>query len=484
MKCLKKISQKYDCHGSLKNVFLKCACFAAFISVLLSSMMVFPAFSQAQAKQQKTIKRISVQSLPSKWGGFSERQKLKILEKLIKIGQFDLVQRFLDETQFSPKGQNSARFYQAALYKNTGRYKEAAMIYRDLLVGNPKLHRVRLELGHTLFLMKDDQSAKHHLNLVLGAGTSVSQQQVIRAFLNAIDKRKRWNVNAFLTVAPSTNINQGTDNRAAPTLEGNSNGQINDISRRHSGIGLSGGMSAGVRLPVTDNLDMVVSTGGYIKKFKDERYDDMTATASFGPRLRFTKGYVALYGTANRRWFAQKAYSKNFGANGLLNYRLTAKDIFTSNLIWQHKKFDVRNDSDGDFYQISAQIDHYLNSHSFIRTMGTVSTEKIKSSDTHDANMNYKSWAIGLGLYKELPYGVSIYAQGKYTKHDYEGNNFGGDDPLENKRLDLLLQFTKRDWDMFGYAPSVVYNYAKSESNSVFHQFDSHSVNFTLSKNF
>ena len=46
------------------------------------------------------------------------------------------------------------------------------------------------------------------------------------------------------------------------------------------------------------------------------------------------------------------------------------------------------------------------------------------------------------------------------------------------------MSLTKRDFSIWGYAPELEYTYSFNDSNIASYYFDSHAVNFTLSKDF
>jgi Surface lipoprotein assembly modifier len=50
--------------------------------------------------------------------------------------------------------------------------------------------------------------------------------------------------------------------------------------------------------------------------------------------------------------------------------------------------------------------------------------------------------------------------------------------------VELSLNVTKRDLELFGLAPMVQYTYTINDSNVGFYQYDAHGVSLTLTKQF
>ena len=66
---------------------------------------------------------------------------------------------------------------------------------------------------------------------------------------------------------------------------------------------------------------------------------------------------------------------------------------------------------------------------------------------------------------------------------------FGDVTPVYNltrtdQRYTGSATLTKRDWNWFGFAPSLNYTYVRNVSNIDLYDYDSHSVDFRLTKDF
>ncbi|MGH1351777.1 MAG: surface lipoprotein assembly modifier, partial [Methyloligellaceae bacterium] len=400
------------------------------------------------------------------------------LEMLNKAGRYDVLEKLLTKEEYSRAINPVQRmFFLGLVYKSQSRFKDTVAIYRKILAKSPGFNRVRLELAHTLFLMKEYTSAKHHFDLVIASSDNKDFRLRIQKFIDVIYKKRKWNVSAYASLVPSTNINNGT---SAETIYVNGLPfTVDNSSREKSGIGLSAGINAGYALSVTDKLDFVFGGGLHVKQYEGEEFDDNIISLEVGPRYRFQNGYVGIYATAMKRWYGGEDYAYNWGGRLHGSYRVSSKDVLFSDLSCQEKKHDEQTWKDGHNCGVAVSLDHYLNSKSFMRVLGGGGLDK-NEQEHLDYNMGY----AGLGFYQEIPFGVSLYVEGKYHNFDYDGISPGSTEGRLDQRYEAKVHITKRDWNYMGYAPMLQYQYIYNDSNIDIHKFDAHNINLTLTKKF
>ena len=90
---------------------------------------------------------------------------------------------------------------------------QAIAAFRTMLVADPGLVRVRLELARAFFFKGEDSLARQHFEAVLAGGVPEPVAANIHAFLAEIRARRRWSLNAGFAIAPDTNIGAGSDER-------------------------------------------------------------------------------------------------------------------------------------------------------------------------------------------------------------------------------------------------------------------------------
>lgn len=428
--------------------------------------------------------KISTHQALDRWASFNVSQQADFIEQLIVQGHLDLADAQIAKTRFGAEGQDRRLFIQGRLLRARGRTAEAIGVYRDLLAQRPNYDRVRLELAQTLAQHGEDESARHHFELLLGANASSREvDQTVRAFIDTLDGRRRWNATAYVTVAPSTNVNQGT-NQDVVMLNGLPFA-INAGARRTSGVGLVAGAQAGYQLPLATSLDLVFAGGGQTKVYRDSSFNDAIINASVGPRWRFNNGSVGVYATSDYRWIAGDVYGKGIG--GLVSgyLRLSQRDAVHGSVACSRRLFDTAwagsdlSYQDGHVCSVDGRIEHAMTSTTSVRVLGGVGQER-----TGRVHLNNNHWYAGAGVFSELPLGVSMYFEGKYTRRDYEGIFPAMGVGRLDGRWDLAVNLTKRDLNIFGFAPMLQYTFTHNVSNVGLYDFDAHSVNVTLTKKF
>ena len=75
-----------------------------------------------------------------------------------------------------------------------------------MLVADPTLVRVRLELARAFFLKGEDGLARRHFEMVLAGKPPAGVALNVGGFLAQIRARKRWSMRVGVALAPDTNL--------------------------------------------------------------------------------------------------------------------------------------------------------------------------------------------------------------------------------------------------------------------------------------
>ncbi|MBU2991667.1 porin family protein [Octadecabacter sp. 1_MG-2023] len=134
-------------------------------------------------------------------------------------------------------------FSQAQMLRQTGDYDAAIEMLRSILRDKPNNISIREELGYALLLDGQLAAAQYQFEILKERSAISEQRALYIAVLRRITAERPIGVSAILSYAPTSNLNQGTDNT---TLTTNvlGTGVIAPESRRISGwegrIGLRG----------------------------------------------------------------------------------------------------------------------------------------------------------------------------------------------------------------------------------------------------
>lgn len=455
------------------------------LTVWLVYVLAFAAPLQPANAQQPPGQMASLEEVERNWDRLTPHQQFAVIEQLYQTGQPEVAERLLPlvkpatETDVKLK-----RFYGGMIAKAQGRLLEAIGTFRDLLTNDPGFKRVRLELAHALFAAKEDEAAQHHFELVLGgSATDPNVEHVVRNYLQAINSRRAWELSSYVSIAPSTNLNQGSANK---TVELNGlRFDLADNNVKKSGLGVLAGFQGGYRTPLTDWLDLVTTVGVHAKRYNQDDFNDTLATGSFGPRWRFENGQLGVYGTIDKRWLADHELSLGYGGVIAGSLRLGVQDQIHGDVgctkraydkDWQHNDLSYQ---DGRTCSASLRYEHAFDSVTYLRVLGSYAQER-----TNRLHLDNDTWSAGAGIHRELPWGISVYTQALYTERDFEGLFPGATAARFDQRVDLSVNLTKRDFALFGLAPMLQYTYTINDSNVGIYQYDAHGVSLTLTKRF
>ncbi len=180
-------------------------------AAVLTAAWLFLSANPAMAEKRVSNKwlDVAVEDIEKVWPKLKPVQKILAIKSLIEIGSFDRADRLLERTVFRGGAASDANFLRGQLHAARGEYTKAVDVFRAILTNHPKHEMARLELAHALFALKQDSAARHHFNLSLGAISDPHLKSKVHNFIDAMDRRKRWNFSTYLSAVPSTNINQG-----------------------------------------------------------------------------------------------------------------------------------------------------------------------------------------------------------------------------------------------------------------------------------
>ena len=257
---------------------------------------VFCALSCLLLMSPAVLAKAAVEPNPqqiSEYEAATESARVKLLITLARAGQQDLAESLLKRYPLTGEfGPNRQIFIEGLILKARGNLTGAAKKYRAALAADPGLTLVRSELAQTLYLLEDDESAKHHLNLLMAEAPDEYQAQGIRSFIDTIDARRPFSFNAYVSVAPSTNVNNGSSNKTIYSPAFGADLDIDDQSREKSGVGFSTGLSAGYSHRLGNDFSVVLGAGVNANIYTESDYNSYNASQSAELRYLISGGFL------------------------------------------------------------------------------------------------------------------------------------------------------------------------------------------------
>ena len=214
---------------------------------------------------------------------------------------------------------------------------EAIAAFHTMLVANPGLVRVRLELARAFYLKGEDGLARSHFEAVLAGGVPEEVAANVNLFLEEIRSRGRWSFNLGFALAPDSNIGAGSEERTiyVPVF-----GQPLPFERdaeelTSSGVGVSVWGGAEYQVPVGERFRLRAGADAARREYSGSEFDQFYLSTHLGPRWlvdQDTEG--SLLASARQRWTGTVPDSRELGARLEVGRRLTPRVTVFANASW------------------------------------------------------------------------------------------------------------------------------------------------------
>jgi hypothetical protein len=443
------------------------------------ALLLFAALANAPLTSTAHAVELTPQQVAS-YEAASEGERVKLMITLANNGQADMAALLLSRYPLrGPFAANRKLFIEGLILRSHRNLTGAVAKFRAALASDPGLTLVRAELAKTLVALDETDSAKHQLKMLMADAPDETQAQGVKSFIDALDAKRPFTYSTYLSVAPSTNVNSGSNLKNVYTPYGNL--EISPDSQKKSGLGVSAGGNVGYSHRLGNDFSVVLAAGLDGRIYSDHKYNTYSASQSAELRTLMENGYLGLGVVGSENFLNNQIglgyYS--YGPRVSLQHNFTPKDQLNLSAVHEWRKYKDQPSYDGTALSLFGSWDH-----SMAADMGVTLTGGYDLVKTEFDFDSYKAYSAGLGFYKELPKGI--------TANLYAGirtANFDGVFPLYAKvrhddRYTANLRVMKRDWNVFGYAPELSYTYVYNDSNIGNYKFDSHTVDFRLSKDF
>jgi outer membrane protein len=438
----------------------------------------------------------------------TEGARFKLLIALATQGQHELADTLLQHYPLIGKyAKNRTLYLEGLILKGRKNNKGAVAKFRAALADDPKLTVVRTDLAQTLVDMGEGDSAKHHLQVLEAEAPDEQSAANIRGLIKHIDQDSPFKFNAYMSLAPTTNFNNGSSHRTALVFDPLTNSfveaSIDGESRKKSGIGTQLGGSVSYTKGLSEHFTLLGSLGASARIYRDKSFDSFGLNQSVDLRYAdergsLTVGFAAYEGQNNKSKDGkstptstvgpsappsptgpQNTRSYSFGPRVSLTMNLGPRDILAETVVLQLQRYNQTTHLNGWSSYSDLSWTHFIDPSSNITT--SAGFNRTKSG----FNLySYNTFYAGLNYYKELPFGVTANLGGQAQRSLFDEYNALGQTYRKDTRLIGSLGLVKRDWNIFGFAPSAEYTFSKNFSNLRIYDYDTHTFDFRLTKDF
>jgi outer membrane protein len=455
--------------------------YRALLSFVVAATLLAPVQAFAVTQVAPTQEQLSAYETSS------EGERIQLLIYFCKSGNPEYADYFLHKTPLTgPHAANRTLYVTGLIKKSRGDLTGAATDFRAALASDPKLTLVRADLAETLYELEEDESAIHHLKLLQSEAPDTETASGISSFIDQIDSRKPYRFNAYVAAAPSSNINNGATKHVIYYPDGRKT-EYGGGRKPESVVGVAAGVNASYSKRYGNDQMVVVSGGLDGRVYDKSEFDSLTFSEAIELRNLTSSGYISLGLVASQSVDTQHtAVNYNsFGPRVSWRHGITNQDFLNVSATYEIRDYAHDRDHDGGALFLNGTLTHTFDS-SLSATIDAGFTKVTIDSDELAYDSAYETISAGLNVYKELPLGITIDAGATIETSKFGKFPLATDDftPRKDLRLGGNLTLTKRDLNIFGFAPSLSYSFAWNDSNTERYDYKTHAIDLRLTKEF
>lgn len=370
-----------------------------------------------------------------------------------------------------------AAFLLAIVQARTGELADAERRLREILAQRPAFDRVRLELASVLAAQGRREAASFQLRkLADAAGDSATRDQ-LESLIDRINPRGGWSATAFVTLAPSTNINNGTQNT---TIDINGIPFAITGGLAESGIGLTTGVAASYTHPLSESLSAFVAGSLAFTDYGRSAYDKPAIETRAGLSWRGISYLMSAELIADRVWIGGLPNSHGLGGRLSARWNFAPHWLVSGETTWITRFADLPGAANARTWRTSATLRFSPDATQAWWIGGEVETETVEARRF----ASYIETSGRVGHSRDLAYGITVSAEVELGVRRYRDIFPLMREAREDSFGEFRVTALKRDFQLFGLTPRVGVSYFAQQSNVALHDYDRWSGDVTFTKEF
>ena len=357
-------------------------------------------------------------------------------------------------------------------------WQTAIARFRAMLIRDPSLPRVRLDLALAYFRAEEDSSATYHFRQALG---DEDLPPIVRAralaFLDVIRRRKTWSVSAAVGIASNSNINAATSSRQVNLF--GLPAQLSEDARQTSGVGLNANISAGYEARISPDLRFRTGAGLYTRTYEKSEFNDRTLTLRAGPRFLFEKFDLRPELTARARRLGGETYSRAAGIGLSGDWHVAPAWRLSAAVGGERISYETFL-GDGNMYSSRVGLAHALGRATLLRADGAFCREAVDSEA-----YSWREFIVGASATRELPRGFVVTAGSTYRLRRYDRPIAAfGPEARRDRTLAGRMKVSNRHIELFGFMPELTVSHERRSSNLSLYEYKRNLVEIGLVQTF
>ncbi len=425
-------------------------------------------------------------------------EDLDLARQYFNAGQFSGTLNILSQKPYPPAFRNDVRFLiglsslELAIRESDETLSEALLAqgvtyFHSLLVIDPSLVRVRLELARTFFFQEKDRLAKENFERVLAGNPPQSVQDNINIFLQKIKARRRLRLATGVSVIRDSNYNNQASDKtilfspfgpAGPTLP-----FIANTPEPKSGFGVSLTGRADYRHPISENLNARASVSVQRSELPGKDFDQSSLDFSLGPEYQFSPTTdISLLGVAGldrQRDVTSQRLGVRIQTSHILGPR-TRMDLRFGTYERSYRDRDLSH-LDSKENEGGVNLTYRLSPTMTLDGGVSLSTSNPNASDRNDR----RTLQGTMGVISLLKNGLTLGLSGSVarTKHNRD-SSLPPFEPVSVRNTTLQATLHHRDFTLFGFSPELILTMKDSDSSEQASDVKGNQVNFNFVRQF
>ena len=349
----------------------------------------------------------------------------------------------------------------------------AIAAFHEMLIDQPGLVRVHLELGRAFFLKGEDDLARQHFEAVLAGGVPQPVAINVVRFLNQIRARRRWSFNVGFALAPDSNIGSSSAERIIYVPFGGIDLPFhrNAEELTTSGIGVSVWGGAEYQVPLAERLRLRAGGQFARREYEGSQFDQLFLGTHLGPRwLVDRETEVSLLASARQSWTGTAPDNRAFGARLEVGRRLSQQVTAFLRASWHDRRYRTQTHLDGPVMDSSLSGAWVVTP--TVRTNLTLGYGRERPDSERERN---RSRWLGAGVSVILPLGFTVGGSGEVRWTDYETGWFPHTPPGEDRAdrtHSLRASVHNRAFTLMGFSPELVVVREERSTNAQLYDYE------------
>lgn len=394
---------------------------------------------------------------------------IEMARGLMREGELERAESLLRLVRKAERGRGEIDYLEvdfllARIAHLRGDFDTAIAGYQDILAENPNLLRVRLELADALYEAGEPDLAEYQLQLVLSAELPPIVRRNVETYLTQVERSQGLTTNLSFALVQDSNIASATSSETVELY--GLPFQLSEEAQERSSLGLNTGIDVLYRMRASRSTDWVMQGVADYTQYERDGFNELNGLAKVGPVFRLGGARLGVLGTGLYRLVDSRTYEYGAGGEVYFETRMDER-LLTRVTLRSRREFNALNpDRDGTRWEAQTLLRQ-----GFGRGFADVTAAVWRDDKRIDAYsetgvrvsgtavLNFAdgmTWVPGI-LFLHRAFDEALAAFDRVRKEDF---------------FALSLRVLKRDWRVWGFAPSIGFQYETNSSTVALYDFD------------